>query len=137
MLLADVFRFKALCHSKSTYITDLNLKNHKSLNELYFGGATEIFLQNENIAIEDLNKFKSNILNFYIHFCENLRTRINFQENIFKYVEYFEPENVMSGNILTLVQVLQYFPTSERDNIDKINFEYQSLADKYFTKSYK
>lgn len=65
----------------------------------------------------------------YIKFCDVLRTKINFDDDILKWFPKFAPENVILGTTGSIVPFLIKLFPNERMHFEAINNPYRALAD--------
>ena len=139
------FLFNQICRNflQEKYIDSISIKlinlneNHLTDSELYCGTDVEIYcltVSDKNLIIQ----FKNTVRKFYIKFCEQLRHKIDFENEILNVIPKFSPENVLSGesnNIGNLL--LTMFPDNEVEQAEVINSEYRALADYELVKKLK
>lgn len=114
----------------STPISSINLQNYNLPDkELYCGAEVELYCQ--NISDQTIIKaFKFNVRNFYIKFCESLRSKIDFDNEVLQLLTKFSPEHVLSGTTNSILNLLlNMFPDSELEKAEIINTEYRALSD--------
>lgn len=111
-------------------IHSLNLLDHISVLNIFCGTEAEISITQQNLNESEILKFKRNILKFYIKFCEGLRKRIDFENEITNALPAFSPKEVVSGRTISILPVLlKLFPDEELKKAEIINTEYRALAD--------
>ncbi|XP_036347465.1 uncharacterized protein LOC118756834 [Rhagoletis pomonella] len=95
-------------------IYSLNLANHIPIENIFCGTETELFYTDQNLTASEIFQFKNNILKFYIKFCDDLRKRIDFNNEILKLLPSIAPKEVLSGNINSILPlILKLFPETE------------------------
>ncbi|XP_036347165.1 uncharacterized protein LOC118756513, partial [Rhagoletis pomonella] len=95
-------------------IYSLNLANHIPIENIFCGTETELFYTDQNLTASEIFQFKNNILKFYIKFCDDLRKRIDFNNEILKLLPSIAPKEALSGNINSILPlILKLFPETE------------------------
>ncbi|KNC29006.1 hypothetical protein FF38_10163 [Lucilia cuprina] len=117
-------------------IVDL-YKNHMPIEEIYCGTEVDLYISTNNINIDIVKEIKENAKQFYIKFCEVLRTKVNFNNEVLMWFHKFTPENVISGNTSSIVPLLVKMFPNEIANFDSINNQFRALADVERLKSLK
>lgn len=119
-------------------IADINLfENNVSNQEVFCGTEVELFLSENKIDDDSVNVFKQNAKNFYIQFCEELKKRVNFKDEMLNWFSKFSPDNVIAGKTNSIVPfLLKMFP-KEKSKFDLINTQFRALADLKAVKSLK
>lgn len=84
---------------------DLN-RNHIIIDDMYCGTDAELYRATNEINKEIVLKFKEGAKKFYIKFCDILRTKINFDDDMLKWFLKFSPENLISGETGSIVPFL-------------------------------
>lgn len=128
--IARNFILKKVIDSNPIKSIDLNYTiNHLSDNELYCGTEVEKF----SMTVVDpsiLQEFRCNVRKFYITFCEKLRLKIDFDNEILNLLPKFSPEHVLNGESTSILKLLIcLFPDFEVENAEIINIEYRALSD--------
>lgn len=84
-----------------------------------------------------MKNFKEIAKKFYLKFCEVLRVKVNFDNEILNWFSKFIPENVVSGQTNSIVRLLIKIFPNEYNNFDSINTQFRSLADIEVLKDFK
>lgn len=108
----------------------LNLhENHISLNDIFCGTEADLYINTNQIEPNITYEFKENCRKFYIKFCEVLRTKVDFNNEMLIWFSNFSPENVLAGKTNSIIPLLIKMFPNERLNFEKINSQYRALAD--------
>lgn len=100
------------------------------LNNIYIGAEAEQLLLSQHVSEYDICDIKKKCLAFYTTLCSEIRTRINFDDEILKSLEILNPENVFSDGKPSLVELVSKFPNIvHQKNINDLNLEWRQLSD--------
>lgn len=96
----------------NTLISKINLnENHVENEIIYCGTEVDLYISENNIDNETVKRFKENAMKFCLKFCEDLRNRVNFDDEMYVWLSKFCPENVISGKTNSIVPfLLKAFP---------------------------
>lgn len=98
---------------------------------MYFGAEVEDFIDsNTCISADDVKSFKHKCLSFYSELCNQIKNRFLFSNSALEVLKVFNPDVSKSGNIPSLVKILNNFPKL-KDVINKehLNLEWRSIPD--------
>lgn len=109
-------------------INNVDPQNFLLLENMYFGANVELLLSTSEIDVTEVQKFKTNCLAFYIELCTQIKSRFNFNDPLLKLLSNFAPDIVVSGDVLSIVSIVQHFPQIII-NIEKLNSEWRLLSD--------
>lgn len=82
-----------------------------------------------NLSNNDLHSFKFKCLDFYIELCQQIKTRFNLGDKHLKFAELFNPQKVLSGQILSISEYESLLPNLAHLDVDKVNSEWQLLSE--------
>ncbi|EEZ98954.1 hypothetical protein TcasGA2_TC004808 [Tribolium castaneum] len=99
------------------------------LDNLYMGANVDLFIQQINIDATEDQKFRTNILSFYIELANQIRKRFNFEDKFLMFLSTFEPKVAMSGEIPSIVKSNLYFGNNIITNLEQLNNEWRLLPD--------
>lgn len=78
--------------------------------------------------LQEFQKFRVNALAFYVEPCSQIKKRFNFIEPVLKFLSNFTPSQAVSGEILSILEITQFFPQLNVD-LESLNSEWRYLAD--------
>ncbi|XP_056643937.1 uncharacterized protein LOC130449894 [Diorhabda sublineata] len=114
-------------------LSDLDPSNQKyfvDLSQLYLGAKVEQFLKEncENLNENDIKSFQYKCREFYVELCVQIKKRFPFEDKFLKSITVLNPDKVMSGNIPTITNILNFFPQlKDLCNLEDINLECPNL----------
>ena len=121
-------------HLKNTQIENINYKHPHNLIEednMYLGAAVGQYLVDENIHPQEIKKFKTNCLSFYIELVDQIYKRFDFKNEILKNLAMLEPKKICGKEITSLVPLYKLFPNlvdnSDLQNLDNEFREIRNL----------
>lgn len=119
-------------------ITNINLnENQILLPDVFCGTEAEIYISTNYIDNDIVILFKESTRQFYLKFCEVLRTKVNFNNESLKWFGKFSPKEVLSGATQSIVPILVKMFPNERKNFEIIDTQYRALADLQEVKSFE
>lgn len=112
---------------KPPFIDDLQL--HKidfsneniflKLNDIYIGAKAAIIINKKNISDSDVRAIKINCRDYYIELCKQVRSRINFDDEVLIAIQGIDPKNLAPS----LVPLMMLFPNlvdeTDSENLDE------------------
>ncbi|KAK5648161.1 hypothetical protein RI129_003053 [Pyrocoelia pectoralis] len=104
--------------------------NFLELNKMYFGAELELYLSGNNTIIDkaELHSFKRRALDFYIELCIQIKSRFNFSSDVLHFASFFEPNLVISGDILSIAQAGLFFSGLDID-MEELNVEWNLASE--------
>nr|XP_015840040.1 PREDICTED: uncharacterized protein LOC107398966 [Tribolium castaneum]XP_015840041.1 PREDICTED: uncharacterized protein LOC107398966 [Tribolium castaneum]XP_015840042.1 PREDICTED: uncharacterized protein LOC107398966 [Tribolium castaneum] len=102
--------------------------NYKTLDNIYCGANCELIINSTPINKTEIDSFKIKCLDFYVELSKQILSRFNFDDNVLKFMQNFDPAVAVSGVCETLVPLASRFPTLVT-NLEKLNSEWRLLSD--------
>ncbi|XP_050298659.1 uncharacterized protein LOC126737704 [Anthonomus grandis grandis] len=99
-----------------------------NLEDLYIGPKAALFLSENSILESELNKFRVNILGFYVELSTQIRKRFNFDDTFLQFLTNFQPKVAMSGDIASIFEAQKYFKFLNLSP-QKLDLEWRMLPD--------
>lgn len=116
-------------------LADINPRNpdyFKSLEDVYFGTNFEITLtaNTHKLNKQEIERIKLNCLNFLIVLCSEIRTRVDFKNEVLNEIaEVLNIDNIFKENKHSLSFLVSKFPNIIPNNlIEDINVEWRLLS---------
>lgn len=99
-----------------------------NLERIYIGARAQLFLQENYVPIDEINKIRTNILSFYVELSLQIRKRFKFDDPKLKFLSNFEPKVALSGNTISIVEAAKFFRKLV-DDPENLNTEWRLLPD--------
>lgn len=80
----------------------------------------DVFINTNHIDTDIVNNFRENCKQFYKKFCQNLRERLDFDDDILVWFNKFSPENVLSGKTNSIIPFLMKMFPNEKSHLSQL-----------------
>ncbi|XP_051165674.1 uncharacterized protein LOC127284325 [Leptopilina boulardi] len=133
----EIYKSILKCFIKSDILSSTDLsriqvdypRNFKPLEEMYFGAKVDAFIKSDTaIDPRELHNFRLRALDFYIELAKQIKMRFDFKNSDLLYASNFSVENVLSGNIMSISEYVNLYPSIDSDP-ESVNLEWQLLPE--------
>lgn len=117
---------------KREYILNKNVKEinfsdnkyFKEIKDVYVGGKAELFLVSENFSEMEKIELKECCKNYYKILCEQISSRINFEDKILNSIQGIDPSN-LNESIVPLIAAMPNLV--KQDDIEELDAEWRIM----------
>lgn len=123
-------RKSALATDKSLFEVDHNDETlHLARNRIYFGAKFEALVAKKGHLVpkDALMKVQDNCLRFLCILCDQIKSRINYQDSLLHQLECVDPLRATSGDIESIVPLIVRFEDTFSRDIEVVNSEFRRL----------
>ncbi|CAK1597844.1 unnamed protein product [Parnassius mnemosyne] len=134
--MVTVFKTLLECYMDDGYVsrTEVSLiqidnpRHYKPIDDLYLGAKVSASLVSTTLHQEDIKAFKLKCLDFFIEGAKQVKKRYNFSNDVFKQMQFLDPQAVKSRRIDSLVTLAVKFPNLiSRDELQQLDTEWRFL----------